>query len=177
MSQVQAFASVDATPQMLVRIRQLLERSFGAGFSADDWDHTVGGDHFVISEGDILLAHAAVVPRTLTIGDLPIETGYVEGVATEPQARGRGLGSAVMTEAAAVIRARYEMGALSSDRHTFYERLGWERWRGLTYVRRGDELLRTEGEDDGLMVLRFGPSAVLDPTAAICCNERSGDDW
>lgn len=177
MSQIQTLASEAASPRTLERIRELLERSFEDGFSAEDWDHTLGGHHFFIAKDEVVVAHAAVVPRLLIADDRTMATGYVEGVATAPEARVQGLGSAVMTEAASLIRARYEMGGLSTDRHTFYERLGWERWRGLSYVRRGTELVRTADEDDGLMVLRFGPSAELALTGVLSCQERAGDDW
>ena len=71
----------------------------------------------------------------------------------------------------------FEMGALSTGRPGFYTRLGWERWRGPTFVRRGSQSCRTEDEDDGVMVLRFGPSAAIDLTASISCESRRGDDW
>ncbi len=44
-------------------------------------------------------------------------------------------------------------------------------------LRSGDRLVRTAGEDEGLMVLRFGPSLNLRLTDAIVCESRSGDDW
>ena len=70
------------------------------------------------------------------------------------------------------------LGALSTGAHAFYGRLGWERWRGPTYVRTsGGAIERTEDEDDGVMVLRFGPSADLDLTLPICCEDRPGDAW
>ena len=53
----------------------------------------------------------------------------------------------------------------------------WERWRGPTFVRQGGTVLRTPAEDDGVMVLRFGPSRSIDLNAAICCEARQGDDW
>lgn len=82
-----------------------------------------------------------------------------------------------MADVAAVVRDAYEMGALSTEVHDFYAGLGWERWRGPTYVRRGAGLVRTEAEDVGLMVLRFGTSEAVDLTAAISCEARWGSDW
>jgi len=66
---------------------------------------------------------------------------------------------------------------LSTGRHEFYQRLGWERWLGPTFVRRGEALVRTPDEDDGIMVLRFGRSRDTDLTAPIACEAREGDDW
>ena len=45
------------------------------------------------------------------------------------------------------------------------------------FVRNSEALIRTEDEDDGLMVLRCGPSADIDLAARIVCERRSGDDW
>ena len=69
------------------------------------------------------------------------------------------------------------MGALSTGTYPLYERFGWERWRGPTFARRGPQLLRTEEDDDSVMVLRFGASLQLDLTAPISCPARGGDDW
>ncbi len=77
----------------------------------------------------------------------------------------------------AVGRAEFEFGALSTGRHGFYERLGWERWHGPTFVRHGPELVRTEDEDDGVMVLRFDRSLAVDLSGSISCEARTGDDW
>ena len=123
------------------------------------------------------MAHASVVPRVLEAAGVPLRTGYVEGVATAAPYRGRGLGSLVMTEIGAVIRAEYELGALGTGAYAFYEALGWERWHGPTFVRHGTELTRTTWEDGSIMVLRFGRSRDLDLSAPLSCEPRAGDDW
>jgi aminoglycoside 2'-N-acetyltransferase I len=82
-----------------------------------------------------------------------------------------------MTKAAEVIRREFELGVLSTDRPEFYRHVGWERWQGPTYARTGGQLVRTEDEDGGILVLRFGPSQGVDLTAAISCESRQGDDW
>jgi aminoglycoside 2'-N-acetyltransferase I len=169
--------SANAPVEVLASIRELLDKAFAGEFTDDDWSHTLGGTHVLVRDGDDVVAHAAVVARDLEIGTDPFRAGYVEGVATAPSRRGSGLGSAAMVEASRVVLADFEVGVLSTSVHHFYERLGWERWQGPTFVRRGDQLTRTEVEDDGIMVLRFGPSAGLDLTAAITCAARSGDDW
>lgn len=42
-----------------------------------------------------------------------------------------------MNEVERWISSEFEMGALATSRHAFYERLDWERWRGRTYLRDG----------------------------------------
>jgi aminoglycoside 2'-N-acetyltransferase I len=124
-----------------------------------------------------VLAHAAVVPRALEVDGRPLRTGYLEAVATDRSRQGEGLGSLVLADATALVRSEYELGALSSGLHAFYARHGWERWRGPTYARHGAETVRTADDDDGVMVLRFGPSAAIDLTAPLSCEGRRGDDW
>lgn len=171
------FASATASEDLRREIRRLLDEAFAGEFSDKDWEHTLGGWHVTISDGGVVVAHAAVVERRLEVAGRPLRTGYVEGVATVPERQGEHLGSAVMAELTAFIRGEFEFGALSTDRHSFYARSGWERWQGPTFVRDGPDLVRTEDEDDGVMVLRFGPSAGVDLTAPIVCEARRGDDW
>jgi aminoglycoside 2'-N-acetyltransferase I len=177
MAFTRVLATGEVSRDLLEAIRALCDDAFHGEFSDDDWDHSLGGVHALVSQGDLLVAHASVVPRVLEIGERSLDAGYVEAVATAPSMHGRGIGSQAMTKIGEVIRAQYEIGGLSTDRHSFYERLGWERWRGPSYVRRGSDTTRTPDEDDGIMVLRFGPSAGVDLTDSIVCEARSGDDW
>lgn len=165
----------DPPAPLLASVRALLDEAFGDRFSGDDWDHCLGGTHVVARSGDLLVAHAAVVPRTLWVDGRALRAGYVEGVATLPSWQRRGAGSLVMASVAEVVRASYDLGALSTGAYPFYERLGWERWRGATYVRIGDGVVRTADEDDGIMVLRCGTP--LDVAAGLACEARPGDDW
>jgi aminoglycoside 2'-N-acetyltransferase I len=142
-----------------------------------DWEHTVGGTHVIAEEDGVLVAHAAVVERTIAVDGRPFSTGYVEGVAALPGRQGEGHGTRVMERAGALIRAGYALGVLGTDAHHFYERLGWERWQGESWVRRPGGLERTAEDDDGLMVLRTGPSAAIALDGAIVCDERPGDVW
>lgn len=156
----------------------LLRRAFAGDFSADDLAHALGGEHAVLREHGRMIAHGALVPRRIVIGERPYRAGYVEAVAVRPDRQGRGLGRAVMERLAARIRDAYEIGVLSTGAPGFYARLGWERWRGPSFVVAATgERRRTPDEDDGLMVLRAGPGAALDLTLAISCAERAGDCW
>lgn len=177
MPEVRCFTPGDASDDLLREVRLLLEQAFAGDFSLEDWEHGLGGWHVVADVDGVVLAHAAVVPRVLEAGGRAWPAGYVEAVVTVPQRQREGLGSAVMTEVGKVLRREFELGALATGRHAFYERLGWERWRGPTFVRRGAEEIRTEDDDDAVMVLRFGPSAEVDLTAPISSEARSGDHW
>ncbi|MEP6759877.1 MAG: GNAT family N-acetyltransferase [Sporichthyaceae bacterium] len=175
--EVRSLAAADVPPALLIDLRQLLIDAFEGDFSDDDWQHTVGGWHVIGSEGGAVVSHAAVVPRTIGVGDVVFAAGYVEAVATTPHRQRQGLGSQVMAEGAVVIRREFDLGVLSTSRADFYRQMGWQRWQGPTFVRDGAQLVRTEDEDDGIMVLRFGPSQAIDLEAPISCDARSGDDW
>jgi aminoglycoside 2'-N-acetyltransferase I len=154
-----------------------MTRAFDGDFTDDDWGHSVGGWHVVAIDAKAIVAHASVVGRELDVGDVRFDTGYVEAAATEPGRQGLGFGTTVMRAVAELIEAHHQLGALSTGEHHFYERLGWERWQGPAFVRNGDELIRTPDEDDGIMVMRFGSSSVIDLSASITCEARAGDDW
>jgi aminoglycoside 2'-N-acetyltransferase I len=171
------FTTEQAPDGLLSEIRSLLDHAFEDGFSEEDWEHTVGGWHAIVSDGGAVVSHAAVVPRALVAGDRPFRAGYVEGVGTLPSRTGEGLGSLVVGRITSLVRDQFGLGALSTGRHGFYERLGWERWKGQTFALRDGERIRTEEDDDGIMVLRFGPSRDLDLTMALSCESRSGDVW
>jgi aminoglycoside 2'-N-acetyltransferase I len=175
--QVRGFADEETPSHLLEAVRLFVVEAFDGRFSAEDWDHTAGGWRVIAFDSDVLVAHAAVVPRALRVGQRDFNAGYVEGVATRTGRHGQGLGSAVMTELATLVRANFELGALSTSRHSFYQHLGWEAWRGPSYVEHEGDLIRTPDEDDGLMVLRFGPSSDVDLQASIVCQSRPGDDW
>ncbi len=160
----------------LAPIRALVEDAFEGSFDADDWDHTIGGVHVFVVDDDIV-AHGSVIERILIAGDRRLRTGYVEGVATARTHRRRGLGSMVMKRVAEVIQADFELGALSTAVQEFYELLGWERWRGPTYVDTPSGRVRTPDEDDGILVLRTAATRALDTTVSLTCDWRPGDVW
>jgi aminoglycoside 2'-N-acetyltransferase I len=168
------------TAAELEDIRGLLDDAFGTGddaFTDEDWDHSVGGVHFVLDVDGPIVAHASVVPRTLHVAGMPLRAGYVEAVATAAERQGRGFGSRLMQDVTAYIRERFVLGALGTGRLAFYERLGWAVWRGPSSVRVDGGERRTPDEDGYIMVLRTALSADLDLDAPISCEWRPGDVW
>jgi aminoglycoside 2'-N-acetyltransferase I len=112
-------------------------------------------------------------------GKRALATGYVEGVATREDRRGRGLATLVMAEAAKVLEEGYELGALSDGTRIpgFYQRLGWETWQGPTWAAGPDGPVRTADEDGSILVLRTPATGSLDQTGPITCDWRAGDVW
>jgi aminoglycoside 2'-N-acetyltransferase I len=170
----------DLTAREIAAIRALLWMAFArheGGFTEEDWAHSIGGVHIIGERNEEILAHASIVERELVVEDRAILTGYVEAVATHPGHHGRGFGSWVMEAVASEIREAYPLGALSSSRRTFYERLGWKRWIGPTYVRTEHGSVRTPDDDGGVFVLLTPASPPIELTAPISCDWRSGDVW
>lgn len=171
----------ELTPADVLGIRRMLQGAFGneedERFTDDDWEHAIGGVHFVLDIGGEVVAHASVVERDIHLGDRPFRTGYVEAVAAAPDRQGAGLGSLLMTEVTSWIRTHFELGALGTGRHRFYERLGWLAWAGPSYVRATDGPRRTPDEDGNILVLRTPSSPALDLGAPISCDWRPGDVW
>ena len=169
------------TPAEVTAIREVLWTAFPAddeAFTEADWDHSIGGMHFVLdSDSTGIVAHASVVEREIHIADRPLRTGYVEAVATAPDWQGQGHGTRVMTDVTAFVRATYELGALGTGAQGFYERLGWLTWRGPTSVRTNEGTVRTPDEDGYILVLPTPTSPPLELTAPISCDWRPGDVW
>jgi aminoglycoside 2'-N-acetyltransferase I len=159
-------------------IRALLDAAFAGAFDDEDWAHALGGTHAIVEADGIVVAHASVVPRLLDAGGRALRAGYVEAVAVLPARQRTGLGAAVMRALAPSIANDYEIGALSTGEWGFYERLGWERWQGPTWVRHPDgRRERTPDDDDGLMILRTPRAPALDLSAPLTCEARPGDVW
>jgi aminoglycoside 2'-N-acetyltransferase I len=164
----------------MTAIRTILFAAFPKGeeaFTEADWEHALGGRHFILEVDGEIVTHASVVERELHIGDRPLGTGYVEAVATAPGRQGGGFGTLVMEAVTTHIRETFELGALGTGRHHFYERLGWLTWAGPAFVRTPDGPRRTPDDEGYVLVLRTPTSPVFDVSEPISCDWRAGDAW
>ncbi|SFA75377.1 aminoglycoside 2'-N-acetyltransferase I [Amycolatopsis marina] len=175
----QTLSTDDLDKQALEELRLLLDLAFRGEFSEHDWAHTLGGWHAMVRHGDELVAHAAVIPRTVRIGMRTFRTGYVEGMATHPAHRRRGHANTLMEAVNEHIRSTYDLGALSDGTEIdgFYQRHGWVTWFGRSSVDRKDGWTATPEEDGSILVLRTPATARVDLTAPIACDWRPGDVW
>ncbi len=164
------------TPSDRSAIVALCEAAFDEDFGRL-FELLPGSTHVLAHLGGTLVSHACWVTRQLQPGALPpLRAAYVEAVATLPAYGGRGYGSAVMTRLAAEIaRGDYDLGALAPARYAFYERLGWERWRGPTAIRTDRGLLPTP--DDDVLILRLPRTPELDLDAPLSAEWREGELW
>jgi aminoglycoside 2'-N-acetyltransferase I len=121
------------------------------------------GLHALAHLDDDLVGHAVVTTRWLQPAGLPLlRTAYVDAVATSPVHQRRGVGRAVMRALAAQMSDDdYEVGCLETDKPAFYERLGWQEWRGPLAGRSDGGLIPTP-DQRGVMVLRLPRTPWLD---------------
>ncbi len=177
-----------ATDELLAhevaRLHEIMRDAFGDDpeerFTDEDWAHALGGRHVLVEDDEAIVGHAAVVTRELHVGGRPLHTGYVEAVAIEPARHGQGLGSRLMGDIDAYVEAHFELGALGTERHAFYGRLGWRTWLGPSSVRLpGGEEQPTPDEDGYILVLATPttPAWALDLGQPISCEWRPGDAW
>ncbi|MCU0760955.1 MAG: GNAT family N-acetyltransferase [Steroidobacteraceae bacterium] len=170
--------SASLAPQFLQQLRAFLEQAFDGEFSEDDWAHTLGGTHvwLTLPSGE-LASHGSLVERTVRAGQQVLRVGYLEGLATAPPLQRRGLGSVVLRRLGELIRERHDLGLLSTGSHAFYERAGWQRWRGRTGVDGPDGFAWTPEDDDSVMVLITPASPALDLGGELVADWRAGDVW
>jgi aminoglycoside 2'-N-acetyltransferase I len=163
--------------------RRMVVEAFGvddggeANFTDVDWDHALGGMHALISHQGAVIAHGAVVQRTLVHGGHPLRCGYVEAVAVREDWRGKGLATAILDGVEQVIRGAYHLGALSASDagRPVYTARGWLPWTGRTSVLAPDGVTATPDDDGGVYVLPV--AAELDTTGLLTCDWRAGDAW
>ena len=168
-------------PDLTADLIGLCEAAFAEPFAAA-WEQVGPGLHVIGEVAGQPLAHAQIVDRRLYLGheaDLAIDVGYVESVATRPDAQRRGYATAVMRRVGELIAEEYALGGLATGSNAFYERLGWETWRGPVGVRMPDgERVRDAGEDGHVMVLRTSRSpAGLSIDAPVFVDWRPGNPW
>jgi aminoglycoside 2'-N-acetyltransferase I len=134
------------------------------------------GLHVLAYLGERLVGHAVVTIRWLQNGDGPLlRTAYVDAVSTSPGDQGKGIGSAVMRKLATLV-GDCDIACLETDRVGFYERLGWEEWRGPLGGRSTDGYVPTPAQT-GVMVLRFDRTPLLDPHRPLTIEVQPARIW
>jgi GNAT superfamily N-acetyltransferase len=104
-------------------IQQFGDESGDYEWSDVDW-------HVMLRVDGQLVSHVEIVERTGTVDGRPVRLGGIGGVVTLPEWRGRGLATAGLERAAALMRDELQVafGLLICDERTipFYSRLGWQ---------------------------------------------------
>ena len=68
MTRLRRVTTAELSNAELEALRRLVFGAFGGRFDEHDWDHTLGGVHVLAEEDVGVVAHGAVVPRTLVAG-------------------------------------------------------------------------------------------------------------
>ncbi|WP_280830777.1 GNAT family N-acetyltransferase [Mycolicibacterium frederiksbergense] len=157
----------------------LVVSAFGDNFRAHDWLHGVDGVHVSVTENGVLLAHAAVVTRTLRHAGRAFDTGYVEAVAVRGDQQGRGLGRLVMDHTESLVRTRHAIGALNAvdSAASFYASRGWKAWDGATLAETPNGLVDTYDAADRIFLLTPAGAPVFEKSIPLICDWRVGDLW
>ena len=136
-----------------------------------------GGWHFLAYREEQLVSHALVTTRWLQPEGLPeLKTAYIDAVATLPAVQGQGHASALLRQMAKDIDGEYVIACLETERTTFYERLGWEVWRGPLAGRGKDGLIPTP-DQTGIMILRLSQTPSLDLDRGLTIEDQGGRIW
>ncbi len=134
-----------------------------------------GTTHVLAYRCGTLVSHSCWVVRWLQPENKdPLETAYVEAVATPLEYRHNGYATEVMRRLAVEIKD-FELAALSTGIPSFYERLGWEQWRGPLAIRIDDGLQPTPRYN--AMVLRLPMTPKLDLNSTLTAEWREGELW
>lgn len=180
-TRLRVLPSEEIEPDLFAELTSLCEAAFEEPFAAV-WERIGPGIHVIASEGGRVTGHAMIIDRRIYLGHEPdqaLDVGYVENVATWPELKGRGHGTAVMREINRLIAEDYALGALATGSNGFYARLGWETWHGPTYVRMLDgQRVRSADEDGDVMILRTRRTpADLDLSGPIAVDWRAEEPW
>jgi aminoglycoside 2'-N-acetyltransferase I len=142
------------------------------------FDHFIpsGGRHFLGRVDGRLVSHAVVTTRGVQSPPGPVlRTAFVDAVSTLPAFQRRGSATAVMRRLGSEIDD-YEIGCLQTDLIGFYERAGWEPWRGPLAGRHQDDLTFTP-EQRGVMVLRLPSTPELDLESLLTIERQPDRIW
>ena len=150
----------------------LCSEAYEEDYAAQMDEHGEEAVHLLGFEGSALVCHALWVPCHVEAGTgQPMRAACVEAVAARPARQAKGLGSAAMRRLVEEIAtAGFDLGVLWASDIGWYERLGWERWRGTVSQRCGGIIEPLP--DDDVMIHRLARTLVLDIGAPlIVCDE------
>lgn len=166
----------DLSPGELQELRHMLEQTFGERYDDAAWGHCLGGNHFFLRYGGRLVSHVSLVPRLFEQGGQQLRGVYGESMATVPELQGKGIGSIVAAMATADVLLHYEIGAFAASKYHFYERLGWRKWSGPTFV------MTSAGREPaapgrGAVMALLPVGSKVDPNGDLTTDWRNGDIW
>jgi GNAT superfamily N-acetyltransferase len=164
------------TAAQLDELRHLLDETFGPRFDNVAWEHCLGGTHFMLRYHGRLVSHVSLVPRLFEQGGRRINGVYGESMVTVPDLQGKGIGTIIAAMASADVLLHYELGAFAASKYHFYERLGWRKWAGPTFVLTESGRHPAAPERGAVMAL-IPPGSAVDAAHDLTTDWRPGDVW
>lgn len=117
--------------------------------------------HVIGFEGETIASHGLWVPCRVRAGERDLRAASVEALATRPSHQGRGLGGAVLRRIVDEAAGRgFELCLLWAFDVGWYERRGWELWRGPVAELGEEGLVPLTGDD--VMIHRLPRTPALD---------------
>lgn len=172
---IRVIPSKDLTQAENLAVRELCERAYEEEFELI-LDTFSNATHILGYHQDNLVSHALWVTRWLQVDDAPtLRTAYVEAVATEPTYQRRGFATAIMQRVAQEIQD-FDLAALSPFSAEYYQRLGWELWRGPLFIRQDGALISTP-DDEEVMIMRLPNTPPFELNARLSAEWREGELW
>ena len=161
---IRRLASAELGAAEIAEIRQLLSAAFGDDpeerFEDADWEHALGGVHIVVDDRrrdrGPRRGRRARAPRRRATDPDGLRGGRRDGARST---RRRASGRARWRSSGRSSRPTTSSARSAPGSHHFYERLGWETWRGPAFVRTPDGDRRTPEDEGYILVLRTGPDA------------------
>ncbi|HUO45924.1 MAG TPA: GNAT family N-acetyltransferase [Acidimicrobiia bacterium] len=136
-----------------------------------------GGWHLLAYVDEELVSHALITTRWLQPeGHSQLKTAYVDAVATLPGQQRRGFGSMVMHRLQDEIDLDFEIACLETEVPSFYERLGWQLWRGPLACRTDEGLILTP-DQRGIMVFSLSRTPDLNFAAGLTIERQGARIW
>jgi GNAT superfamily N-acetyltransferase len=161
---------------MRAAIVELCTAAYQTDFSRFFFYLPTDGLHFIAYLDDQIVSHALVTTRWVQPERLPVlRAAYVEAVATLPVYQRRGYGSAVLRELTAHL-IEYDIAYLTAERTAFFERQGWERWRGPRVSRSSGELAPKPSQQI-IMILRLANTPPLDLDRLLTIEVQATKPW
>lgn len=167
--------SASISHDTLTEVRDLCTEAYGVDFTGA-LEQLGAGVHVIGRVEGRIVCRAMWVVRALQQGDrAPLRTAFIEAVATDPRFRRRGFASQLLTCLVRELQ-NFELAALSPSEERFYQRLGWERWRGSLFIRTEEGLEPTP--DEPVMILRLENTPPdLDIDGSLSAEWRHGELW
>jgi aminoglycoside 2'-N-acetyltransferase I len=171
---IEQVRTADLGSERMAEILHLCDAAYGE--ATEPYFEAIGaGVHLLGLRDAELVSHLMWVTRQLEPeGIAPLDTAYVELVATLPAEQGRGYATQLLRALPARL-ADFDLAALCPATDGLYLRAGWRFWRGPLSVRKEGARIRTP--EERVMFLTLPRTPLLNLDAPLSVEWRPGEVW